>query len=121
MRRFLYQACLAILATTKTDQTAGSSPHAFPTDRGLTKDVPFSPQEEKASVRLAAACADDAQIEKLSWVLPNETPAQAWAKERIHSLAIQWWAWNLEREVRAWLVTHGNHVRNRTVVSDCIW
>ncbi len=87
VRLFLYRACFAILAM-KTGWIAGPNPHAFPTNSGLAKDVPFSPLEEKASIRLAAACADDAQIDKSSWALANETPAQALAREHIRSLAV---------------------------------
>ena len=47
---------------------------AFETEVGLTRDVPFSPMEEKALVRLAAACSDDREVDESWWLCRTRRP-----------------------------------------------
>jgi hypothetical protein len=53
---------------------AGSSPKG-PT-RGLTADVPVGALEREADAKLAAATADDAEVDLTQWALPAETPEE---------------------------------------------
>jgi len=55
---------------------------------GFTRDIPFSPMEVKASTRLGAAQADDAEVDLLAWALPDETNKQANARNVLWHLAV---------------------------------
>lgn len=62
---------------------------------------------------MAAACTDDVEIGLSIWTRPEETPAEAAARQSLRKLVVHWWARNLEWEARAWLATvtcpHGDH------------
>ncbi len=44
---------------------------------GFTRDVPFSPLEEKVSTRVAAAQADNAKVDLAAWSSPQEREEEA--------------------------------------------
>jgi len=69
---------------------------------------------------LKAARADDAAIHKDIWALPEETPQQKEARERLRCLGHKWWVHNLEREAYEWLAHNGNHQRDRVAIEDCL-
>ena len=87
---------------------------------GKTKDIPFSPLEKTADVRMEAACADDAEIDLSTWALPNETIAQSKARACLRQVAVKWWSWSKISKVKAWLNKYGRCAKDHAGVADCI-
>ena len=82
--QFICNACLTPL--TSRSQTLGSD-SSVPM-AGLTRDIPFSPMEVKASTCVGAAQADDAEVDLLAWALPEETTEQANARNVLRRFAV---------------------------------
>ncbi len=57
---------------------------------GRTIDVPFSPLELKANVRVKAAQPDDAEVDLPPWALVGVTPELAKACQVMHLFAVKW-------------------------------
>jgi hypothetical protein len=55
---------------------------------GLTWEVAFTPIEGKATTRVAAAQADDAEVDLSAWALPGETLEEARARDVLRHLAV---------------------------------
>jgi hypothetical protein len=62
---------------------------------GLSRDVPFSPLEEKVPTRVTAAQADDAKVDLAAWSSPQETKEEAKARIILRRFTVLWWAYNL--------------------------
>ena len=58
---------------------------------GLTSDVPFTPLEQRASTRVSAAQADDAEVNLTAWASPDETAEEAKACVILRRFAVRWW------------------------------
>ena len=94
---------------------------------GLTRDVPYSPLEANVEVRGSATLPNDREAHLSIWALPRETEEVAAARAVLRKVAVRWWKWNLEREVRSWLADRARRgtakeelVRNGEGVEDCI-
>jgi hypothetical protein len=69
---------------------------------GLACDVPFSSVEIKASTRVGATRADDAEVELSAWALPDKTDEQVHARNVLRRFAVRWWACNIGYEAMSW-------------------
>jgi len=58
--------------------------------------------EVKASTRVGAAQADDAEVDLSAWALPEETIEQANARIVLWRVAVRWWARNIAKEALTW-------------------
>ncbi len=57
---------------------------------GLLSDVPFTPLEKKVTTCVAAAQADDAEVDLAAWDPSNETLVKAKARETLQQFAVCW-------------------------------
>ena len=87
---------------------------------GLTKNIAFTPIEDKVTTRVAASQADDAQIDVSIWALPNETPEQANAREVLRRFAARWWAYHQEKKAWEWWDANGKDPCDAAAIHDCI-
>ncbi len=86
---------------------------------GKTSDVPFSPLEESANIRLKAAQADDAEVDLSQWALPGKTNEQAQAQKILRRFAVKWWKYYQIKAARAWLKRNPGKPNERAI-NDCI-
>ena len=54
---------------------------------GLTADVPVGALKQEADTKLAAATADDAEVDLTQWALPAETPEESRARAVLRRFA----------------------------------
>ena len=88
---------------------------------GLTRDIPFSPMEVKASTRVGAAQADDAKVDLSAWALPKETIEQAKARNVLWRFAVRWWARNIAKEAFTWWRANGKDLKDLAAIQNCIY
>ena len=115
--QFICNACLTRL--TSRSQTLGSD-SSVPM-AGLTRDIPFSPMEVKASTRVGAAQADDAEVDLSAWALPKETIKQVNARKVLWRFAVRWWAWNIAKEAFTWWQANGKDLKDLAAIQNCIY
>ena len=119
IRSFLYDACTALLPQDQGVSVSSESLDILPI--GKTKDIKFSPLELQVEARLTAAMVDDRDADLSFRAMPNETTAQAEARQRLRSFACRWWYHNLEREANSWLASQPKeNPRDREAVEDCL-
>jgi hypothetical protein len=89
---------------------------------GKTDDVLFSPLEEAADVRVAAAQADDAEVDLSQWAEPGESDRVAKARQVLRRLAVKWWAYHQEKLALEWLASRGSRATQADIdgIDDCI-
>jgi hypothetical protein len=88
LQRFTQFICNASLSRLfNGSQTLEGNPNPSPTV-GLTWDVAFTPMEAKATTLIAAAQADDAEVDLSAWALPGETLEQARARDVLRRFAV---------------------------------
>jgi hypothetical protein len=92
----------------------------FPTV-GLTWDVPFTPMEVKATTPIAAAQANNAEVDLLTWALPGETIKQACSRDVLRRFAVRWWATNLLKEAMRWWKSNGKDPKDLEAIQNCIF
>jgi hypothetical protein len=121
LRCFYQAACEAILLKFED----GVSPVGFEKSShgqvGCTTDIPFTPLEDKATTRIAAAQADDAEVDLSAWSHPGETPVEAKARETLRRFAVRWWSMNLRREAMYWWNRSGKDPQNLAAIHNCIF
>ncbi len=88
---------------------------------GLTRDVPFTPMEVKATTRIAAAQANDAEVDLSAWALPGETIEQARSRDVLRRFVIQGWATYLSKEAMQWWKSNGKNPKDLTAIQNCIF
>jgi hypothetical protein len=88
---------------------------------GLTWEVAFKPMEGKAMTHVAAAQADDAEVDLSAWALPGETLKEARTRDVLLRLAIQWWASNLSRKAMRWWTSNGKDPKDLAAIQNCIF
>ncbi len=86
---FAQAACEAILLKLQVVTPAAGGVKAPYSLAGLSSDVPFIPLEQKASTRVAAAQADDAEVDLTAWASPDETAEEAKAHEILRRFAVR--------------------------------
>ena len=64
---------------------------------GRTADVPHGVLEKKAETGQATATADGTGVDLSVWAPLGETGEQAAARERLRTLMVMWWAFNVEK------------------------
>jgi hypothetical protein len=96
-----------------------SNPNLSPTV-GLTWDLTFTPMEAKATSRVVAAQAGDAEIDLSAWALPGETLEQAWARNVLRRFAVQWWASNLSKKAMHWWRSNGKDPKDLAAIQNYI-
>jgi hypothetical protein len=89
--------------------------------RGFISDIPFSPLEVNATTRVAAAQADDAEVDLLAWSSPSETEEEAHARVILRRFVVRWWAYNLCREAVRWWNRNGRDPHDQAAIEDCIF
>ena len=117
LRSFVFSAGgLLIPSCVKERDTAGSQPV------GKTEDIPFSPLEEEASVRVKAAQADDAGVDLSQWAEPSETPRVANARAVLRRFVVRWWVKYQERHAMEWIKSQGHEESEEDIkaIADCI-
>ena len=89
---------------------------------GKTSDIPFSPLEVEAQVRVKAAQADDAKVDLSQWAGPLETPEVAKARNVLRRFVVRWWALYQERYTLAWYSVQGHteSEEDTKAIADCI-
>jgi hypothetical protein len=88
---------------------------------GFTRDVPFSPLEEKVSTRVAAAQADNAKVDLAAWSSPQVTEEEAKVWVILSWFAVRWWAYNMGREALSWWNRNGRDPKDLAAIQDCIF
>ena len=96
------------------------APIVVPIQVGKSEDIPFSPLELAADVRAEAACPDDAEIDLNTWAIPDETPDQQFARIKLRSFAVKWWASYQESLAFAWLYVGKRSYKDHQGVRDCV-
>lgn len=94
------------------------APHSL---AGLSSNVPFTPLEQKTSTRVAAAQADDAEVDLTAWASPGETAEEAKAREILRRFAVRWWTHNLRREAMVWWNRESKHRQDLAAIHDCLY
>jgi hypothetical protein len=89
--------------------------------KGLTRDIAFSPLEEKATTWVVAAQADFAEVDLVAWSLPSETREEAKARVVLRRFVSQWWAYNLAKEAMQWWNWNGHDPQDLAAIQDCIF
>ena len=89
--------------------------------RGFIGDIPFSPLEVNATTRVAAAQADDAEVDLSAWSSPSETEEEAHARVILRRFAVRWWAYNLRREDMRWWNWNGRDPHDHAAIKDYIF
>jgi len=90
---------------------------------GLTKDVKFSPLEDAAEVRAAAAMGDDREVNLSYWSEPGESLALAKARELCRKAALRFWIRRQERLAQEWLDQRPlgrQDPRDKAAIEDCL-
>jgi hypothetical protein len=121
LRCFAQAACNAILMKGEVDVTREFTVEPRPGDTGFTTDVPYTPLEEKATTRIAAAQADDAEVDLSAWSSPSETVEEARARETLRRFVVRWWCYNLKREAMGWWKECSNKPQDLAAIHDCIF
>jgi len=122
IRTFLGKAADAIAAVVFHEHVA-AKPLAASAPRikvGKTDDVPFTPLEGNVDTRLAAAQADDAEVDLSTWAMPGETQEQAAARKVFRSVALRWWKWHKTQKAWKWFNNHGQLPADRLAIEDCV-
>jgi hypothetical protein len=120
LQRFTQFICNASLSRLSNGlQTLEGNPNPSPMV-GLTWDVAFTPMEAKATTCIAAAQADDAEVDLSAWAFPGETLEQARARDVLRHFAVQWWASNLSKEAMHWWRCNGKDPKDLAAIQDCI-
>ena len=88
LRCFAQAACEAILLKLQVVTPAAGGVKAPHSLAGLSSNVPFTPLEQKTSTRVAAAQADDAEVDLTAWASPDETAEEAKAREILGWFAV---------------------------------
>ena len=88
---------------------------------GLLSDVPFTPLGQKASTRVSAAQADNAEVDLTAWASPDETAEEAKARVILRRIAVRWWTHNLRREVMAWWNRESKGRQDLAAIHDCLF
>jgi hypothetical protein len=88
---------------------------------GFTRDVPFSPLEEKVVTQVTAAQADDAEVDLAALSLPQETQREAKARVILRWFDFCWWAHNLKREAMAWWNRNRRDPKDLAAIQDCLY
>jgi hypothetical protein len=102
LRCFAQTFCDAILQKLQGGPITSQQDKAPDGLKGLTRDIPFSALEEKATTRIVTAQADFAEVDLSAWSLPSETDKEAKARVVLRRFACRWWVRNLEREAMRW-------------------
>ena len=89
--------------------------------KGLTRDIPFSALEQKATTRIAAAQEDFAEVDLSAWSLSSETDKEASARVVLRRFACRWWVRNLEREAMRWWRKNGRDPQDLAAIKDCLF
>ena len=121
LRCFAQAACDAILLKLQVVTPAArgvKAPHSL---AGLSSDVPFTPPEQKASTRVAAAQADDAEVDLTAWASPDETAEEAKAHKILRRFAVCWWTHNLRQEAMAWWNWENKDRQDLAAIHDCLY
>ncbi len=121
LRAFAQLVREAILLKLDDRRSEGSNKKVACGCVGLTSNVPFTPLEEKATTRVAAAQSNNAKVDLSAWALPMETPEEARAREMLWRFAVQWWSYNLRREAMHWWNLNGRDPKDLAAIQDCIF
>ena len=119
IRSLGHQALETMLSTFVTTVDLDEEPEPR-NDRGLTKDIPLGPLEKQVDTRVEAKLPDDAPVDYSHWAQPGETIEEEQARHILRSIAVKWWAANIEKEARAWLSTHAHDERDVEAVENII-
>ena len=116
LRSFAFSAGGLLLTSTDSGKKSSCLPI------GKTADIPFSPLEVEASVRVKAAQADDAEVDLAQWAEPSETPRIANARAVLRRFVVRWWAHHQEQQAMEWIKSQGHQQSEEDVkaISDCI-
>jgi hypothetical protein len=90
LRCFVEAACDALLLKIWAGVSAPCNEKAAFGLVGLLSDVPFTPLEKKVTTCVAAAQADDAEVDLAAWDPSNETLVKAKARETLQQFAVCW-------------------------------
>jgi hypothetical protein len=123
LRSFAQTFCDAILRRLQGGRITSEQGEESESDglNGLTRDIPFSPLEQKATTRIAAAQEVFAEVDLSAWSLPSETDKEASARVVLRRFACRWWVRNLEREGMRWWRKNGRDPEDLAAIEDCLF
>ena len=111
LRSFAQAVFDAILLKLHTSIEEPPEAEVQASSRGFMSNIPFSPLEKKATTRVTAAQADDAEVDLSAWSYPSETEVEAQARVMLRRFTARWWAYNLKREAMWWWNRNGRDNR----------
>lgn len=76
--------------------------------------------EGKATQRVKAAIADDANVDLDYWAVPGETEEESKAREVLRRFAHRYWRYNLKKETSRWLDDTGRKREDVNAAEDCL-
>ncbi len=119
LRVFAYAASEAV-RDLFYENTIATRPPGTSITVGLTRDIAFSPMEERVETRVAAAQADDAEVDLSNWAMPNETPEQAAARNVLRRLVVRWWADFKTKQAWTWWRENGKRPEDKEAIEDIV-
>ena len=116
LRHFAQTVCDAVLLRLQPPPPQASDVERSTGLVSFTRDVPFSPLEDKVTTCVMVAQADNAKVDLTAWALLQETARDAKARVVLQNLAVQWWAHNMKREAMSWWNRNGRDPKNLATI-----